>query len=220
MSLNSEGADSIRKFLVRSVEKAHEGDPATAAEVAVIIHRFPEIARETGLNTQYSFFLGLAARSEDAEFLVNVGEAVGIGKLLAKDEKLAVRFFTRADQFSPFMGAFMLGRIAVLAPTRSARMFMRKAASAGHVPSAIWRSHYMMTRLGLLRWLYLPIFAVMCSIRISRAVRSREGLYHRLWRYRDVFPSKNDRLKREYLPQDRVDTFQRVRLLIEDLEKK
>jgi len=207
-------SDLIRERLTKSVVEARAGSPLAAVEVAAIVHRFPELAKERGLSTEYDYFLSLAERSEDPELLTSIGEALCQGKLLARNGRLAVRYFARADKFSPFMGAFMLGRLEGVANSKVSRQMINKAARAGHVPSAIFRTHRMMSQLGPLKWLYLPVFALMVSIRISLALRNREGLYLRLWRYRDVLPSKNDLLRKKYLPIDRADPFHDIRELV------
>jgi hypothetical protein len=206
-------------LLLEKVASARAGDPKEAIAAAMLIHKFPQIARRTGLGSEYEFFLNFGMRSTDPEVLVAAGEALFLGKRLARNARLGMRYFAKANKLSPFMGAFMIARLDVFQHRPMAGKMLEKGARAGHIPSAV-----LLARLRYLKIKkYLSIFAlpglVVLSIKCGRLItvglKDKENLHQRFWRYKDAGLARQKELAK-VMPIDRVDPFEDIEEALSD----
>ena len=105
--------ESNTALLLDKIAAAREGNPKEAIAAAMLIHKFPLIAKRLGLNSEYEFLLNFGMRSTDPEVLIAAGEAIFKGESLARNARIGLRFFGKANKISPFMGAFMIARLDV-----------------------------------------------------------------------------------------------------------
>lgn len=129
--------ESNTALLFDKVASARAGDPRETIAAAMLIHKFPLIAQRVGLSSEYEYFLNFGMRSKDPEVLVAAGEALLRGQNLARNALLGVRYFAKANKLSPFMGAFMIGRLDIFQDRPVARRMLQTGAKAGHIPSAV-----------------------------------------------------------------------------------
>jgi len=179
-------------FVEGVARDAREGDALSCAKLAMLIHVYPEQTRPLGINPNYERLLANALHNASAELLVCIGEELGKGALLARDGRLSAQFYERADRTSPFMGAYMLGRIvAARGDVRLTNRFLDKAIEAGHTVSKALK-----LRFDRVRWRYVPllrpIFLMAEMSAFIRAFGQTQDDPARLrisfWRYRDLVP--------------------------------
>jgi hypothetical protein len=197
-------------LLMKKVASARAGDCKDAIAAAMLIHKFPSIARRTGLNTEYEFFLNFGMRSKNPEVLVAAGDALLQGKKLARNIRLGMRYFGLANKLSPFMGAYMIGRLDVLQDRPIAGRMLRKGAKAGHIPSLFlfekFRYRKSKRYLSIFSLPILIFLSIKCGLILTYALRDTENLYMRFWRYQDTGIAKNKDVLRA-LPKDRAMPF-------------
>jgi hypothetical protein len=206
-------------LLLEKVASARAGDPREAIAAAMLIHRFPQIARHVGLGSEYEFLLNFGLRSTEPEVLIAAGEALFQGKRLARNVRMGTRFFAKANKLSPFMGAFMIARLDIFQHRPIAEKMLEKGAKAGHIPSAV-----LLARLRYLKIKkYLSIFAlpglVVLSIKCGRLItvglKDKENLHMRFWRYRDAGLAGQKELP-NVMPIDRADPFKDIEEALSD----
>ena len=211
--------ESITALLWNKVASARAGDPKDAIAAAMLIHKFPLVARSTGLNSEYQFFLSFGMQSKDPEVLVAAGEALLEGKRLAPNFLHGILYFAKANKLSPFMGAFMIGRLEVFKDRLIARKMLQKGAEAGHIPS-----FFLLARLRYRNIKkYLSIFAlpslVFISIKygwlLTVELKNRENLYMRFWRYKDAGLARQKELAKA-MPVDRAYPFEDIEEALSD----
>jgi len=206
-------------LLLDKVASARAGDPKDAIAAAMLIHKFPAIARRTGLNSEYEFFLHFGMQSKDPEVLVVAGEALFQGKRLALNLLQGMRYFAKANKLSPFMGAFMIGRLDFFQDRPIAKKMLQKGARAGHIPSAFLLARLRYRKIKK----YLFVFALpslaFISIKYGRLLtvelRNRENLYERFWRYKDAGLTQQKELA-EAMPIDRASPFEDIEEALSD----
>jgi hypothetical protein len=211
--------ESITALLLDKVASARAGDPKEAIAAAMLIHKFPAIARRTGLNLEYEFLLNFGMRSKDPEVLVAAGEALFQGKMLALNLLQGIRYFSKANKLSPFMGAFMIGRLDFFQDRPIAKKMLQKGAKAGHIPSAVLLAKLRYRKIKK----YLFAFAFPClvfiSIKYGRLLtvelRNKENLYERFWRYKDAGLAQQKELAKA-LPIDRASPFEDIEEALSD----
>lgn len=211
--------ESNTALLLDKVASARAGNPKEAIAAAMLIHQFPLIARHTGLNSEYEFFLNFGMRSTDPEVLVAAGEALFLGKRLARNARLGMRYFAKANKLSPFMGAFMIARLDVFQDRPMARKMLEKGAEAGHIPSAFLLARLRYRNIKK----YLSIFAlpslVFISIKygllLTVELKDRENLYMRFWRYKDAGLARQKELAKA-MPIDRASPFEDIEEILPD----
>jgi len=206
-------------LLLEKVASARAGDPKEAIAAAMLIHKFPQIARRTGLGSEYEFLLNFGMRSTDPEVLVAAGEALFLGRRLARNAKLGMRYFAKANKCSPFMGAFMIARLDVFQHRPMAGKMLEKGAKAGHIPSAVLLARLRYRNIKK----YLSIFAlpviivlsIKCGRLITVGLKDKENLHMRFWRYKDAGLARQKELAK-VMPIDRVDPFQDIEEALSD----
>jgi hypothetical protein len=212
-SLESE--ENNTTLLLDKVASARGGEPKDAIAAAMLIHKFPSIARRTGLNAEYEYFLNFGLRSKDPEVLVAAGEALLQGERLAHNVTLGVRYFAKANKLSPFMGAFMIGRLDIFKDRPISGKMLQKGAKAGHIPSAFLWEKFRYRKVRRYFFIFalpsLVFLSIKCGRLLTVALRDRENLYMRFWRYKDTGIARNKELAKA-MPKDRASPF-------EDIEK-
>ena len=206
-------------LLLEKVASARAGDPKEAIAAAMLIHTFPQIARRTGLSSEYEFLLNFGMRSTDPEVLIAAGEAIFQGKRLARNARLGTRYFAKANQCSPFMGAFMIARLDVFQHRPIAEKMLEKGAKAGHIPSAVLlaRRRYLKMKkyLSIFALLGLLFYSVKSGVLITAGLKDKENLHTRFWRYKDAGLARQKELAK-VMPIDRVDPFQDIEEALSD----
>ena len=206
-------------LLLEKVASARAGDPKEAIAAAMLIHKFPQIARRTGLGSEYEFLLNFGMRSTDPEVLVAAGEALFLGRRLARNAKLGMRYFAKANKCSPFMGAFMIARLDVFQHRPMAGKMLEKGAKAGHIPSAVLLARLRYRNIKK----YLSIFAlpviivlsIKCGRLITVGLKDKENLHTRFWRYKDAGLARQKVLAK-VVPIDRADPFEDIEEALSD----
>ena len=216
-TIKSEESDTA--LLLDKVVSARAGNPKEAIAAAMMIHQFPLIAQRTGLSSEYEFFLNFGMRSTDPEVLVAAGEALFLGKRLARNARLGMRYFAKANKISPFMGAFMIARLDVFQDRPMTGEMLKKGAKAGHIPSAVLlaRLRYRNAKK------YLSIFAlpslvglsIKCGRLITVGLKDKENLYMRFWRYKDAGLARQKELVK-VMPEDRASPFEDIEKVLSD----
>ncbi|GGA39967.1 hypothetical protein [Dyella nitratireducens] len=216
-TIKSEESNTI--LLLDKVASARAGDPKEAIAAAMLIHKFPSIAQRKGLNSEYEFFLNFGMRSTDPEVLVAAGEAVFQGKRLARDTRLGMRYFAKANKISPFMGAFMIARLDVFQDHPMARKMLEKAAKAGHIPSAMLLARLRYRKIRKYLYIFsLPVFVVLsikCGMLITAGLKDKRNLYMRFWRYKDAGLLRQKELAK-VMPIDRDAPFEDIEEALSD----
>jgi hypothetical protein len=209
--------ESIIALLWNRVTSARAGDPKEAISAAMLIHKFPSIAQQTGLGSEYAYFLNFGLRSTDPEVLIAAGEALFEGKRLARNVLQGMRYFAKANRLSPFMGAYMIGRVDILQNRPIAVKMLQKAAKAGHIPSAYLlekiRYHKIKKYLFFLALPILAISATKCSRLVTAGLKDKENLYMRFWRYKDTQIARDKELSQS-LPIDRKNPFEDIESVV------
>ena len=211
--------ESMTVLLLDRVASARAGDPKEAITAAMLIHKFPLIAQRRGLSSEYEFFLNFGMRSTDPEVLIAAGEALFLGKRLARNARLGMRYFAKANKISPFMGAFMIARLDVFQDRPMAGKMLEKGAKAGHIPSAVLlaRLRYRNAKK------YLSIFAlpslvglsIKCGRLITVGLKDKENVYMRFWRYKDAGLARQKELAK-VMPVDRASPFEDIEKVLSD----
>lgn len=202
--------ESNTALLLNKVTSARAGDPKEAIAAAMLIHKFPAIAQRTGLNSEYEFLLNFGMQSKDPEVLVAAGEALLYGQRLTRNARLGVRYLAKANKLSPFMGAFMIGRLDIFQNHPIARRMLEKGAKAGHIPSAVLLARLRHRKIKKYFFIFtLPsylIFAMRCRNLLTTGLKDQENLYMRFWRYKDLGWAANKELAKA-VPIDRASPF-------------
>jgi hypothetical protein len=201
------------------VALARAGDHKEAIAAAMLIHKFPLIARREGLNSEYEFFLNFGMQSKDPEVLVATGEALFQGERLTLNFVQGMRCFAKANKFSPFMGAFMIGRSNYFPNSPIVKKMLRKAANAGHIPSAFLLERLRHRKVKKYFFIFtLPsyLFSTMKCIRLVDAgLKDQENLYMRFWRYKDMGMAVDKELVKA-LPVDRASPFEDIEAVLSE----
>lgn len=199
--------NSVELAITSRIAGARAGNARDAAVAAALIHRHPELSRRLSANSQYDGLLSQILLSQDAELVVCVAEELTKGKNLAVNASLAQRFFDRAEKLSPFMGAYVLGRLLVPMDVRRAMELFAKSEKAGHIPSAI-RKHQVLSKMtpvvGRVVGLFLGLYDFILT---WAAIRKGDRLNERFWRYRDVFPAPLEPVDENMGNADRANIF-------------
>lgn len=217
MPLKSEETNTA--LLWDKVASARAGDHKEAIAVAMLIHKFPLIARRTGLSSEYEFFLNSGMRSNDPEVLVAAGEALFQGKRLARNVRQGMRYFAKANKLSPFMGAFMIARLDIFQNRPVVRKMLEKGAKAGHIPSAYLLDKLRYRKVKKYSFIFafpsLVFFAIKCSRLVTAGLKDKDNLYMRFWRYRDTEIARDKELAKT-LPVDRASPFDDIEAVLSD----
>jgi hypothetical protein len=207
--------ESTTALLLDRVVSARAGDPKEAIAAAMLIHKFPLIAQRRGLSSEYEFFLNFGMRSTDPEVLIAAGEALFLGKRLARNARLGMRYFAKANKISPFMGAFMIARLDVFQDRPVAGKMLEKGAKAGHIPSAVLLARLRYRKIKKYLFIFalpsLVVLSIKCGRLITVGLKDKENLYMRFWRYKDAGLARQKKLAK-VMPIDREAPF-------EDLEE-
>jgi hypothetical protein len=211
--------ESNTALLLDKVASARAGDPKEAIAAAMLIHKFPAIARRTGLNSEYEFLLNFGMRSKDPEVLIAAGEALLQGKRLALNLLQGIRYFAKANKLSPFMGAFMIGRLNFFQNRPIAKRMLQKGARAGHIPSAILLANLRYRKIKKYLFVFSFPILVFISIKYGRLLtvelRGCGNLYERFWRYKDAGLTQQKELAKA-LPIDRAYPFEDIEEALSD----
>jgi hypothetical protein len=211
--------ESSAALLWDKVASARAGDHKEAIAAAMLIHKFPLIARREGLNSEYEFFLNFGMQSKDPEVLVATGEALFQGKRLTLNFVQGMRCFSKATKFSPFMGAFMIGRLDYFPDSPTVKEMLRNAASAGHIPSAFLLERLRHSKVKKYFFIFtLPSFlfsAMKCLRLVDAGLKDRENLYTRFWRYKDMGMAVDKELVKA-LPVDRASPFEDIEAVLSE----
>ena len=206
-------------LLLEKVASARAGNTKEAIAAAMLIHRFPLVAQRTGMNSEYEFFLNFGMRSTDPEVLVATGEALFLGKRLARNARLGMRYLAKANKLSPFMGAFVIARLDVFQDRPMAEKMLAKGTKAGHIPSAVLlaRLRYRKARrfLSIFALPSLLVLSIKCGRLITAGLKDKENLYGRFWRYKDAGLARQKELAK-VMPIDRVAPFEDIEEVLSD----
>jgi len=201
------GSDvAIELALRRNIEASTNGDVKAGLAAAVLIHSFPKIAENCGLDTQYERLIRLVLSLEDAELLVCTAEELVRGKFLAKNAKLAFQILKRADQLSPFHAAYVMGQTVASTNETLAISLFNKGQNAGHVASMVARHRLLIKRMPIIRPLLLFLFFFVDSYSIWKALYAGSRLNEKFWRYRDFYKNPPTFLS-EKIGMDRANPF-------------
>jgi hypothetical protein len=219
MPIEKSEEERNRALLLDKVASARAGDPKDAIAAAMLIHKFPLIARHTGLSSEYEFFLNFGMRSKDPEVLVAAGEALFYGQRLARNAMLGVRYLGKANKLSPFMGAFMIGRLDIFQNRPIAKKMLQKGTKAGHIPSALLLERLRHRKVKKYFFIFtLPsyfIFAIRCKRLMAAGLNDGDNLYMRFWRYKDVGMAVYEKLAKT-MPIDRAYPFEDIESVLSD----
>jgi hypothetical protein len=206
-------------LLLDKVASARAGNSKEAIAAAMLIHQFPIVAQHTGLSSEYEFFLNFGMRSTDPEVLVAAGEALFLGRRLARNATLGMRYFSKANKCSPFMGAFMIARLDVFQDRPIAEKMLEKGAKAGHIPSAVLlvrlRYHKIKKYLFIFALPSLLVLSIRCGRLITVGLKDKENLYMRFWRYKDAGLARQKELTK-VMPIDREAPFEDIEEALSD----
>lgn len=136
-------------------------------------------------NDKVRNLLRRAMGSDNAEFLIELGEELVIGYPFFRDLRLAKECFRLALSMSEMKGSYALGRFAAPFDKSASANYFRRAGKLGHFPSEVMAdvafqkptSHFMKAAKTLL-------FGLSQARRIEQALRSAEA-HVRFWRFRD-----------------------------------
>ena len=174
------------------VEAATAGDAIAAARAAILVQADADGASAvTHLSAEQ--LVTMAIGSENPDFLVELGDALCAGEVLPHRPAFARSCYERADQYSPYMGAYALGTSRGLVEPAMAIQYLRRAASSGHWPSQV-----------LLYALDIPRNPVRRKLRkwrqqwrifwiVLKAVKGRREKTV-LWRYKDLLTTREDKV--------------------------
>jgi hypothetical protein len=211
--------ESSAALLWDKVASARAGDHKEAIAAAMLIHKFPLIARREGLSSEYEFFLHFGMQSKDPEVLVAAGEALVQGKKLTRNFVQGMRYFSKAAKLSPFMGAFMIGRLDYFPNSPIVKKMLRKAANAGHIPSACLlqtlRHRKVRKYFFILTLPSFLIFAIQYRRLVDAGLKDKENLYMRFWRYKDLGLAVDKELVKA-LPVDRASPFEDIEAVLSE----
>ena len=211
--------ESITALLWNKVASARSGDPKEAIAAAMLIHKFPSIAQRTGLSSEYAYLLNFGMRSNDPEVLVAAGEALFYGQRLARNARQGVRYLAKANKLSPFMGAFMIGRLDIFQNRPIARRMLQKGAKAGHIPSAVLLARLRHRKVKKYLFIFtLPsflVFAIQCKRLLMSGLKDKKNLYTRFWRYKDLGWAIDKELA-QAVPIDRASPFEDIEETLSD----
>ncbi|GLQ99094.1 hypothetical protein [Dyella mobilis] len=205
--------ESNTALLWDKVASARGGDPKAAIAAAMLIHKFPLIAQRTGLSSEYEFFANFGMRSTDPEVLVAAGEALFLGKRLARNARMGMRYFLKANKSSPFMGAFMIARLDIFQDRPMAGKMLEKGAKSGHIPSAVLLARFRYRKIKRYLFIFaLPILlihSIKCGMLITLGLKDKDNLHMRFWRYKDAGLARQKELAR-VMPIDRASPFEDI----------
>ena len=211
--------ESNTALLLDKVASARAGSPKDAIAAAMLIHQIPLIAQHTGLNSEYEFFLNFGMRSTDPEVLVAAGEALFVGKRLARNARLGMRYFAKANKLSPFMGAFMIARLDIFQNRPMAGKMLEKGAKAGHIPSAVLLARLRYRKVKKYLFIFalpsLVVLSIKCGRLITVGLKDKENLYMRFWRYKDAGLTRQKELAK-VMPVDRMAPFEDIEKALSD----
>lgn len=199
--------NSFALAIETKIAGARAGNVRDAVVAAALIHRHPELSKRLGTNSQYDELLSQILFSQDAELIVCVAEELTKGNNLAVNVSLAQRFFDRAERLSPFMGAYVLGRLwAPMDEGRAIELFAI-SGNAGHVPSKI-RKHQLLSKQIPVVGRFVGLFLGFHDFFFTWAVICKgDRLNERFWRYRDVFPTPLEPVEENLGAADRANIF-------------
>lgn len=205
-------AEGISHALAEKLAGARAGSARDAALAAALIHRHASDARSLGVNSHYDSLLANALFSKDPELLVCVAEELVRGVNLARNADLARRFFDKARELGPPMGAYALGRMAVSVDNTEAKRLFAIGQRHGHIPSMISRHKLISASLPVVGYLARLLFLISDFYATWAACFQKERVRERFWRYRDVFPRPLRPVEIE-MPRDRDDVFSELESL-------
>jgi len=207
--------NEIQQAIAAFLAEAHDGRAASAAMTAMLIHCYPEAARQAGVLTMYQSLLLQSLQSTDPELLACLAEEVIKGKRLATDAAFAQRAASKSNDISGFMGAYVIGVLcAKIKPDFAIRQF-RKGRKAKHIASMFFEHQLRSKKVPvvgiIIKWSY-QLFDVFV---FWRAAASKD--MRRLWRGADMFRNKSHFLNS--LGPDRQTPFSRIDALVQVAEK-
>jgi hypothetical protein len=199
----------LEGLLAEKLAESRGSNSVASVEAAMILHR---LNGADGADVNRERVLALVKRalqSEDAELLVEVGEALLAGIYLPNDELLANRFYTLAYERNPMLGAYALGRMFFNNDNVLARRYFKVSAYLAKLNIAATKYFW---RVALA--LYVPLG--IC--RLFRALLSKDTAA-RMWRYKDPIKSKRSiSIVDARIGNDRRNFFQTIQLVL-DREK-
>ena len=159
------------------------------AYVGIALHLSGRSSRSDSNN-----WIRKAMASDDAEFLVNLGEELVIGTAVFRDLEAARDCFDRALGLSELMGAYAKARFAASKSRELSIEYLRRASALGHVPSHQVLNLLLLPKKGFVRRLialkHLPnLFSEVQLLMGGDIDRSR------WWRYEDVLVGGDAELK-------------------------
>lgn len=180
---------------------------------AMMIHHYPDQARQMGASSRYQSLLTQSLQSNDAELLACLGEQLLIGKKLAGDIRMAHRAISKSDELSGFMGAYVLGIILMRAKPDFAIKKFRKGRVAGHLASAVVEMTLFCNRIPVVGGIVRLLLRLFLMPQVAIAYRAKDT--RRLWRFLDL--QSGERAKKYFLSDigpDRTHPFSRIDALI------
>lgn len=164
---------------------AHSGSHKALAFLALIEYQLGLPSEETNYNAQN--LLRRAMGSDDAEFLIELGEELIIGYPFFQNLRLAEECFKLALVASEVKGAYALGRFTSSSNRAAAAKFFQRAGNLGHFPSEVMADvGFKKTTNPFVKFAIILAFALRQRKRIEKALGSTDAKL-KFWRYRDDF---------------------------------
>jgi TPR repeat protein len=208
----------LEGLLAEKLAESRGSNSVASVEAAMILHR---LNGADGADVNRERVLALVKRalqSEDAELLVEVGEALLAGIYLPNDELLANRFYTLAYERNPMLGAYALGRMFFNNDNVLARRYFKVSASLGHFASQAYLAKLNIAATKYFWRVALALYVPLGICRLFRALLSKDTAA-RMWRYKDPIKSKRSiSIVDARIGNDRRNFFQTIQLVL-DREK-
>jgi hypothetical protein len=160
--------------------RAEAGDSLAMAHVAILRHLSGASPDE--INN----WLRRAMVSDDAEFLVALGEELVIGTAIHRDLQLARDCFQRALTLSEMKGAYALARFLIGTNRARAEQLLEHASSLGHLPSRQVLMFLRLPKQRIVRFFRRVIISMGLMLQLRKTLLGTTNM-DRWWRYQDVF---------------------------------
>jgi hypothetical protein len=202
--------NEVQQTIAAFLAEAHDGSADSAAMTAMLIHRYPEAAREAGVLTMYQALLLQSLQSKDPELLACLAEELIKGKRLATDAATAQRAASKSNDISGFMGAYVIGVLCAKSKPDFAISQFRKGRQVGHIPSMFFEHQLRSKRIPVVGVITKWGYRLFDMFVFWRAATSKD--MRRLWRGADMFRTKSHFLS--FLGPDRQTPFSRIDSLV------
>jgi hypothetical protein len=171
--------------------RGEAGDFVAMAYVAIVLYLSSPTSREAS-----NKWLRRAMVSDDAEFLINLGEELVIGTAIHRDLDAAQDCFDRAVTYSELMGSYEIARFRLWRDRTLGFRSLERAAALGHVPSEQLLAILALPKRGLRRGI-LALGHIPGLLRQTMRVVRGRAIPLEWWRYKDVYPRGDPEIEAE-----------------------